>query len=1175
MAKMNWTKQQHNAIHARGGSILVSAAAGSGKTAVLAQRVTELLTDKTAPVPADRLLVATFSNAAAAEMRERIAAKLADLTQQHPENTALLKQQILLESASIGTVHSFCLNLVRSAFQSLDLPPDFRIADERELLLWREDALNTVIEEGYASGDAGFLRLSQTLSTGRDDKRLAQGLDRLYDFMRARPFYDAWLGDILHLYDTRDIGKSIWGAQLFEYAEESLAYVQMLLEEAISIASEDERMAGAYMGALLSDFSLLKTLREQIERRDWDGSVEALSAFSFARLGALRGYENERLKASVTERRDAVKKIIAELATRRFCATQDESAQDIAALSQLSETLFSLALRLDTEYEQRKRARGAVDFSDLEQMALHLLAVRHPDGRIERTALAQALSERYEHILIDEYQDTNEVQELIFSLISRGEANLFMVGDVKQSIYRFRQAMPEIFMEKKSRFAPFGSGVYPASIVLGNNFRSRSEVTEFVNFTFAALMSKKLGEVDYNAQEALIPSADYPESALAGVEMHLIEPPDGTVADEKTALEAEYAAALIQQLLREGAPVFAGGVSRPIRAGDVCILLRSPSKRAPEYERALLARGIGAKASSKDGLLSTREVRMALALLYSVDNPLLDVELAACMLSPLFGFTPAQLSRVRLHDQTKSLYACVILAAEQGGAACIAFLQALGQLRALAAILPADRFIRRAYELTGCMELAGAWENGAQRQANLRLLTEYAGGFESGAGHALSGFLAYIERLRRRGDELPCAFSGEGADAVRILSIHASKGLEFPVVLLCDTARRFNKEELRANMLIDQNLGFACMLRDTELLNQYTTAPLEAGRIRAEREMLSEELRILYVALTRARERLILTGLIPDVQRKLCSLAQRAGTGAKVPAFAAQEAGCLADWLLLALLRHPDAAPLRELAGADAAPCTESASRVRVVVSPPVPEGEGGGEQRQRTAQPDPALTARIRRNMRWVYPHQKDTLLPTKLSVTQITHPQTEELLFSARPAFLSGQGMTAAQRGTAAHLFLRWADFTAAAADTKAELARLAEAGYLTPEQAGAVDLRAMERFFCSPLAKRIQNGQNIRREWSFLTELGARELAEYLPEIAGDERITVQGVADLVFEEQGRLMIIDYKTDRISSMQELAERYGAQLALYRVILQEQLGLPVGAAILYSLYLHQEIEL
>ncbi|MGI6403143.1 MAG: helicase-exonuclease AddAB subunit AddA [Oscillospiraceae bacterium] len=1177
-----WTKAQQQAIQSRKGPVLVSAAAGSGKTSVLVERAIGLICDENHPIDADRLLIVTYTNAAAAEMKQRIGARLAQLARETPGNLRLISQQAALSRASIGTIHSFCLGLIRENFQHLPISHDFSVADEGELELMRQESARTALEQFYLQDEDGsFQELVELLSGTRDDARLISILLRLYDFARAHPFYLSWLDRVQHLYESSPaIEETHWGRTLLTYAADTLDFCISSMGQMRETLREDEKAEKAYGPAFSSDLVQLEACRIAVREGNWDKAVSSLSGVEYVRLGALRG--NDTLKAQAQGVRKRCRKLIERLSNDYLNATGQDFAQDMADLAPKLATLFDLIRTFDRIFTEEKSRKKRLDYADLEHLALSLLAREREDGSCERTPLAVALSQRFEQVLVDEYQDVNEVQELLFTCVSRMQQNLFMVGDAKQGIYSFRLATPAIFLHKKESYAVYQGegGEFPAKIILDMNFRSRREVTQGVNFLFSLLMSRRLGDIAYQGEERLVCGATYPASAGDLRPQLLLL--DGTkyAGDEDfPTLEARLVAEQIAQMLAEGYPVSHQGKTRPCCPGDFCILMRSPRRRLQTYFKALEEQGIPVWVQNADGFLSLREVSMVLSLLEALDNPLLDLPLVAALISPLFGFSDDDIAALRLAGKGLPFY----LALEKGASGaveaglarrCADFLELFSHLRSRAAVLPTDRLLLELYACTDALAIAQVMPLGENRRANLLLLVEYASTYHDLGYKQLGGFVGFITRLRERGGDLaPAGLAGEGGGAVQIMSVHRSKGLEFPIVILADTAKGFNRTDLNQNYQLHSEYGFACARRDPETMRQFSTLPMQAIKLERIRDLLGEELRILYVALTRAKEKLIITGYVgKNLARKLEGLVEEVVDGRLNPR-ALEEASCPLDWILAALLHHPDGKGLRELAGCSQLLPQEDDNAWQIQI---IPAGKQTVSQEKtqppRLAQPDLDYLSLLQQRAAWRYPYELQTKIPTKLAVSQVSQREEGKMRFRSRPRFLEAKGLTPAERGSALHQFMQFADYHKARVNLEEEIARMARQRYLTASQTESLDRKALAAFFQGPLARRIFAADQVWRELRFLGEYGKDVLGERL-EMDDDAKITLQGVADCVFVEKGKAVIVDYKTDRVKTPEELLERYALQLQLYRRILSQALTYPVGECLLYSFALGRAI--
>ncbi len=1169
----NWTPGQRDAIEARGGTLLVSAAAGSGKTAVLVQRVIERLTDERHPTDADRLLVVTFTKAAAAEMRDRIAAQIALLLEEDPYNVRLQRQQILLARAQISTIHSFCSELVRENFYKLGVSPDFRILDDAEMTLLRNDAMAQVLDEYYALSDPSFLELVDAFSAGRDDARIVSTVETLYEFVRSHPFPERWLREKAALYrEEIPASQTIWGGETaLRYAADAVAYAIALTQNALSLMRQDEAIEKAYHDAYASDLAGLLDLQARIAQKDWNGLAFACGDFTYEKLKPLRGYGDDPLKNKLTASRKEVKATVEKLAGL-FQESELECAADIARLAPLVAKLFEVTVRFGETLDRLKQERRAADFGDLEHWALKLLVRDTPEGAV-RTPEAEELAARFDEIMVDEYQDTNEAQDMIFRAVSREESNLFFVGDVKQSIYSFRQAMPQIFLRRRAAYPPYDRtrDVYPASIALDRNFRSRAGVTGAVNFVFRQLMSVQTGDLDYGEGEELIPGASYPPSAEPDTQLDIIDLSRGD-EEEMVRVESRHIAERIHRMMAEGLLVTEDGVQRPAGYHDFCILLRSANRYAKEYAKELQRLGVPAWADTGGGFFAAPEVAVAVSLLRVIDNPMQDIPLLSVLMSPIYGFTPDDLADIRIRERKEPLYIALVRAAQEGDGRATQVLRDIEEYRALAATLPSDRLINLVYEKSGYPDLVQAMANGELRLANLRLLLEYAKKYEGSGFNGLSGFVRMLDRLEQQDADLASASTVGGAEVVQIMSIHRSKGLEFPVCILAGCSRRFNKE--RGDVLLHPELGFGVKLRDPETGARVTTLPREATALEIDRGEMSEELRVLYVAMTRAKEKLLLVTTVKDAEKTLGKLASRLTEEPRLQPYVVRSASCISDWLLLCAMRHPDGETLREMAAAlpGVTVSCDTPWAIRIV-SPPAAEEQGETEEEE-PALPDQALLSQLRSELDFVYPYAGLRGVPTKVAASDLAaEPFSFQYAATARPAFLSKQGLTPAERGTALHQYMQFCDYETARTQPERECERLVKQGFLSREEGDAVEMNRVQAFFASPLAQRILHAKQVLREYRFTVEIPAGEVQPGLPETLAGEPVVMQGAVDCAFEEDGSLVIVDFKTDHTKDEAALWERYRAQLALYRRALAVCTGLPVKECLLYSFYLNREI--
>ncbi|MDR2654467.1 MAG: helicase-exonuclease AddAB subunit AddA [Oscillospiraceae bacterium] len=1157
-----WTKAQSDAIYAEGGALLVSAAAGSGKTSVLVARVLRLLTGEK-PIPADRLLIATFSNAAASEMRSKIENELAELIQKQPGDMSLKKQKMLLNRASIGTVHAFCLKLAREYFHKLDIPPDFRIGEEGELSVLKSQSVRDAVEEFYESGNPDFLALVELMSGGRDDSGLIRVIYSLYDFISSSPFPEKWLKEKLALYDSPAPEDSPWGKVLLDYAKGALSYGRALCRRALDVVNEDENMVRACSKQFQDALYQLESLLISVDAGEWDMIVHKLENFKIPRMGVLRGYGDSREKAFIESVKKTLKTEIAEkLKNGAFSAARADFAEDMDYLRPKIKALFDLTAAFAQKFRQSKLDKNILDFSDLEHGAVRLLA---DEETLEKTDAAREISRRFDAVMVDEYQDTNEIQDLIFRNISQdGGKNLFMVGDVKQSIYRFRQAMPEIFIRRRKSSAKYDGGTFPAYISLGSNFRSRRGICEGINAIFSRLMSSALGGIDYNSEEKLIPAASFFDERKRETEIMIISAPEEDDGFDSHAREAQAIAERIGEMHDSGFEVAGDNGPRPCGYGDFCLLLRS-RKLMPVFEKALAENGLPVWSDAGNSFFGSKEILYMLSLLKAIDNPLSDIEVCAAMMSPMFGFTPDEMAALRLGGGV-GIYLSARRGAEAGDEKCGVFTACLDKLRTFAVTSTTERLIQKALDLTGFDLKVSAMKNGAQRLANLNMLIRQAGGYESAGYRGLSGFNRLMDRMREENiDSAHSASVAPPENAVKIMTIHRSKGLEFPVCFVADCGRRFNLTDLNANTLCHPELGFASKRRDS-LGRQFSTAPFEAARLELKRDALSEEMRILYVALTRAKEKLFVSFSCDKPKEKILEFDGKFGSERVIPPFAAGNMLSCADWLMAVAARHPAAGEIRGDCGlAAAGPLAEEddASTKFTIVAPSSSEKNAPAENPVFVSPPDLELLEKLEKLSVYKYPAEYSKK-PSKLAVSDIAK---EKSFLLKRPKFMYSNGLSPAEKGQAHHKFMQFADYEKARQNPKEEIARLCSLNHITEEEAAAISPAKLRRLFKSKLMKRIFSSPKVMREIKFITALADCD------DIADENKTMLQGVADCVFLEEGELVIVDYKTDWVENSDILRSRYSSQLEIYAKALEESFQTSIKELVLYSFALDEEI--
>lgn len=1171
----NWTDHQLDAITARGGSVIVSAAAGSGKTAVLVERVIRLITDTENGVDADRLLVVTYTRKAAAELKGRLKEALTDCIRKNPSDPFLIRQQSLLSKAHISTVDSFCMSLCKEYFYLLDIDRNIRIADSGELSVMRSDAMRMALDVLYDEKDPKFHRLVETFASARGDSRLEDNIALLYDFLRSHPFPDLWMAEKLSYYsDFTEVGDTVWGQIIAEYTCEAARYLELLFERAAEAISMDEKLHDKLFPLFDSYRVFVERLMTAIEGKSWDIIRSVLLSFDAGRLSTPRGYADNPLKLEAASARDIFKDTVKSL---QKLYTQEESMclYDIERLKDYAEQLFRAAALFEEHYAMIKKENGVADYADIEHWVLSLIIDK---DTMTPTDVAREIASRFDYIMVDEYQDANEVQDTIFKTISRGEENLFVVGDVKQSIYGFRQAMPELFLKRKNTAFLFNRGheKYPAKIILEKNFRSDSAILSAVNFFFSKLMSEAVGDIAYNEEEMLYPGADYAPQKAPAVELNLID--KEAVGEEDAAVaEARYIAQRIHQLVAEGYPVKEGDSYRPATYSDFAVLMRNLSSYGAVYREVFELYGIHAHSESSSGFLGSREIMLITNLLRVINNPALDIELLSVVMCPVFAFDEDDLARIRIGLRRGSLYAAITLDAEKGNQKSARFLEELAYYRNISVTVPLHKLITVIFERSSFMSIISASDS-AGAVNNLRLLLDYARAFEQNTHRGLSSFVNYLDRLLEDGSDLPSASGDSGGDyGVELMTVHASKGLEFPICFLANTARKFLSDASKS-VLLHSRYGYAQKLYDPALSANFNTMPRSALAMEISRDEMSEELRVLYVAMTRAKQKLIMLATPSrSVASYITGVSKKLAGQREISPFAVRSANALSDWLTMCALLHPDGEPLRAYAGIAADYEPESDFRMTCrVIDTPFDTDEADGVSVKQIAEGDSAVIDVLQKHVDYRYPYEALQGLPVKVAASSLAHQMTDKTYdrYLDRPAFMQGEKLTSAEKGTALHAFMQFVDFAAARADILEQLSQLNDNGYLTDAQVKSIDKARAERFIHSNLVTRCLDSDEVYKEYRFNVKIPAKLIDPSIDEAFREEKVILQGAVDLAFVENGKLVIVDYKTDRVKMPETLKDRYASQLLLYKDAMEECLGIPVKECLIYSIYHSQEIE-
>ena len=1275
---VKWTKEQEQVIKLRNRNILVSAAAGSGKTAVLVQRILEKVMDPDHPVDIDRLLIMTFTRAAAGEMRERIANALENALYENPDNEHLQRQTTLIHTAQITTIDGFCAYVIRNYFHLIGLDPGYRTGEEGELKLLKEDVMKELLENYYAKDSGKFKYFIECYASGKTDDGIKELIYSLYNAAMSNPYPDSWLEKCIDCYrntDLESIKVSEWMKLLWKNVAKDLDQAKTLIEEARELCFVP---GGPYLydDALGSDLLLICDVKEKAEAGDFDGVGALLGSPSFARLSTKKPKEpvDDTLKEQVKTIRESAKGILKEIGTRYFTVKEEELPLLLSSCLGPVEMLVELTREFIRLYGEKKREKNILDFTDMEHFALEILVEREvsdthnesgisqrgknafageetgcqmgenslekkekaPEGQesvYHMSAAARELSLKYDEVMVDEYQDSNLVQEMITNCVSGwadGRKNIFMVGDVKQSIYRFRLARPELFMEKYKQYSLTDSD--EQRIDLHKNFRSRSRVLDSANFIFRQIMGEDLGGIAYDEAAALYPGAEFPDGnreEFLPTEVLLVEKDSEELEDLMEGQDArELEALAISHRIKEivGKELVLDKETkeyRPVRYGDIVILLRSASGWSETFTEVLGAHGIPVYAASKTGYFSALEVVTVLNYLQVCDNPLQDIPLTGVLRSPLVGCTSQELAVLREEHPDGMIYESVLEFLEEyenredNWDAVLyeklhGFIRLLTEMRDLAVYTPVHELILEVLRRTGYGNYAKALPNGAQRSANLAMLVEKAMDYEKTSYRGLFNFVRYIEHLQKyEVDYGEVNLSGAGEGSVEIMTIHKSKGLEFPIVILAGMGKQFNFQDLNARLLIhpDFGLGADAILPDRRMI--VSTLNKQVIRRRLLEESLGEEIRVLYVALTRAKEKLIMTGTIANLEKELLYLSRfRDNEQELLPAETRLNGKTYWDYVLPALARHRCMDGLYEEFGllpSHENPLYDDPSEFEVkritaqmLAQTEVADQATGQMEEDLFDQwdcekvTDPGIREELERRFGFVYPYEYRKDIPVKVSVSDLKkksyHEDTdiEEAVYFEPdivpliPRFMeekreSEEEFTGSARGTAYHRVMECLEYnkTDSAKQLREQVTALVENKKLSEAEADCVRISDVQIFVESELGQRMKGAAlsgNLFREQPFVISRSAAEIDEsWDPQ----ERVLVQGIIDAYFLEKDEIVLVDYKTDRVrrGEEQKLIDLYHTQLEDYAQALQRMTGRKVKEKYIYSFTLKKAI--
>ncbi|MRH44176.1 helicase-exonuclease AddAB subunit AddA [Aquibacillus halophilus] len=1227
-----WTKEQEEAIYASGSDILVAAAAGSGKTAVLVERIIQKLLNRENPIDIDSLLVVTFTNAAAQEMRNRVGEALEAALEANPSSIHLKKQLSLLQRASISTLHSFCMDLIRRYAYLLDIDPGFRIADDVEADMIRQEVLEDLFEGWYGKEgeeQQAFFAVVDRFSNDRSDLEVEELILSLYTFSMQNPWPDAWLDEMTDMYDVseaEDEETIQWLDILKREVASQLQAMRAEAEAAIELTKESDGPYH-YAEAIDADFALINEAAAKLEM-SWNQVQPVFVEGKFKALSRKKVDCDEDKKDKVKSLRNSYKKRWKDLADDWFSRKLSSYLNDMGSLHPTIKQLTVLVKEFKQGYAKLKKEKALVDFSDLEHYTLQILLDESSTAdHIVPSSVASELQKKFSELLVDEYQDTNLVQETLISLISdrKGNGNMFMVGDVKQSIYRFRHAEPSLFLEKYKRFADHD---HPAKrIDLARNFRSRDQVLSATNYIFRQLLNEEVGEMEYEKDAELIYSNTiYDQLTLSDADAELViidretkeENPTEEQGEEnfqdleKAQIEARAYGKMIKRWIghEEKRPTQVVDkrteTQRDLQYRDIVILLRSMTW-APTITEELKQQGIPVYAELSTGYFEAIEIKVMLSLLKIIDNPKQDIPLASVLRSPIVGLNEEDLAQIRLVKKRVSYYdaltSFIVETENQNKKHQVEqFLTKLKDWRMRARQGALSELIWQIYRETGYYDFVGGIPGGKQRQANLRALYDRARTYESTSFRGLFRFLRFIERMEEKGDDLGAARAlGEKEDVVRIMTIHKSKGLEFPIVILGAMDKQFNQQDLRQKYLLHKDLGFGSKYIDPEKRIIYPTLAYHALKKEKQRELWAEEMRVLYVAMTRAKEKLVMIGNVASFEKRQEKWLEVIDHPDWVlPPHYRLEAKSYLDWVGPALVRHNQNDMLRnvELNIQIPEPIRADDSKWNVqLIHGSEYSNLDQHEQRQeldlqktiqewKPVDADKELNAKVEDRLSFVYPHSNASTYRAKQTVTEIKRQREVkddysdlELIqpfkapISKRPKFMQKEKMlTAAEKGTAMHTVMQHIPFTKKWKEEELTdfVQRLVTKEILRQEEADVVNIEAIQRFFETEIGERVVQSDNVQREVPFSFTLKANEVYHNW-QGESDEKVLIQGVIDCLIPVEGGWLLLDYKTDTITEevspdvKEQLKQRYQVQMELYSKSLEGIWKQPIVEKYLY----------
>ncbi len=1161
------TLMQQKAIETKG-NILVSAAAGSGKTAVLVERVINMLTDQDSPVSADRLLIVTFTNAAAAEMRSRIEKRLYEEIQKNPADTSLQKQKYLLQSADICTIDSFCIKLVRENFEKCGIEPDFKISDGSGQGATCNAVMSKLISEYLENPSEDFKHLLELTNCEYDEKILTELVSRVYLYSQQLPFPENFINGLTAPYKTDFASGNAWYDMAFDMAQKRIDTIGVHAQKMADSAPYTNKNPEKHMAYADTVLKIAQELADVVLLQDWDKLVDSMSAVSLDRVPS--GDKYDTFTITFKESQKQIKEILKEL-NELFYASKDDIQIDISKKSAAVELLAKIITEYGKRLFEAFREENSYTFYNMEQLALSLLC-EESNGEIIIRDEARELCERYDEVLVDEFQDVNDLQNMLFYVLSNREKKLFVVGDVKQSIYGFRGSNPDNFLNKKNIYIPIEQAKENDSkkIILSDNFRSRRGVCDVVNFFFSLLLSGQCGGIIYNEEEQLNAGGKFPESDAPTAELLVVDKYEDDSDNSLLETEAKRIAEYIISVMREGAVISDGNTLREARFSDFAILLDKVKDKAAVIAEGLSNHGIPV-ALGGESFLESIEISTIMSLLQVIDNPKCDVELLEVMMSPLFNFTAEEMAYIRAGQKYGPLYSAVVSYSKTGDKKTTDFIEKLGEFRRDASVMSVDRLISKLFHSTDILNSMSAMSGGKIRRANLFSLIKYAQSYTLRSDSGIYGFIRYINSLPE--SSFKSAASG-GENAVKIMSMHNSKGLQFPVCIIGNLSSQINNADSISRVLFSEKGGIAFKYYDeqsgvdTEMLGHAVQA--DAAQVKT----VEEKLRLLYVAMTRAIDRLCLVCSAKNLEDKMTKLSHTLLVDAPYISREFLENGRnMGDWILSAALLHPQGEDLCKYADIKA-PHIESDSKLKIsIVNSHTKENMAATEKSIPKAECNLDFAEKIKSNANFKYPYEPLRYLQAKASVSALVHgAESDRFAFTQKPAFMLGDRLTGAAMGTTMHHIMQFISFDEKV-DVNKEIERLVEWKFITEQEANSADIDAINAFFGSELYRRIIDSNSVHREMRFLSEIPAKRIDATLDNSLPDANIIVQGAIDLCFEEDDGIVVLDFKTDRVDNITELVDYYGEQVAIYAAAAEKIFEKPVKEKIIYSFCLGKSI--